>query len=104
MKFYSAEPTSFEKLSMKPIKRIVDPQLIDYLATNFPQNNEYSGKVCSLARFLNIKLYIWEPNTNRDAYYFNAVEEILQGSYPNILLFQTEIPGDEIHCVSFQDG
>jgi len=41
----SAEPASFEKLSMKPIKRIVDPQLIDYLATNFPQNNEYSGKV-----------------------------------------------------------
>ena len=97
MKFYSAEPASCEKLSMKPIKRIVDPQLIDYLATNFPQNNEYSGKVCSLARFL--KLYIWEPNANIDAFYFNAVEEILQGSYPSILLFQTaRNPWYEIHC------
>eukprot|EP00012_Vannella_robusta_P010915 CAMPEP_0206209312 /NCGR_PEP_ID=MMETSP0166-20121206/16839_1 /ASSEMBLY_ACC=CAM_ASM_000260 /TAXON_ID=95228 /ORGANISM="Vannella robusta, Strain DIVA3 518/3/11/1/6" /LENGTH=418 /DNA_ID=CAMNT_0053630695 /DNA_START=124 /DNA_END=1376 /DNA_ORIENTATION=+ len=68
MKNFSPTPSTYQKLSVKPIKRIVDPTLISYL-DEIASGHALENQILSLTRFLklmNSVLYLWEPNGKRE--------------------------------------
>ena len=80
LKFKSCGISSYDKLRLDPVKRLVHRDVINFLDVNFKKNEtDIEKKMLSLSRYLkllNAVLYLWDWKDNeKSAAYHNSTEE-----------------------------
>ena len=65
LKYHHAKPSSWDKLRLDPVKRLVEPGLVRFLS-EFPETHAVAPKMRSLGRYLmllNCVLYLWNDDS-----------------------------------------